>query len=232
MENMDLWLESGKSSLKSRLNWSSSLFIRFFFTTSSSEIQSVSCPASGMRCKVGKYVVYVQEFETLCLSLFDSPSENTLLAIDEIGKMELFSKKFEASIKQMLASNKNLKVLATVPMKSTESLVDQLKQSPSSQIYHITKSNRDEIYRGILETAQKLISWIKSLIIFYCACKNLNLINKIYKLIKHHALDSRTDFFRVRFSFFSDSISRNFSSWAFQNASWRCTISGWRFSNS
>lgn len=111
-----------------------------------------------MRCKVGKYVVYVQEFETLCLSLFDSPSENTLLAIDEIGKMELFSKKFEASIKQMLASNKNLKVLATVPMKSTESLVDQLKQSPSSQIYHITKSNRDEIYRGILETAQKLIS--------------------------------------------------------------------------
>lgn len=92
------------------------------------------------------------------MSLIDSPTENTLLVIDEIGKMELFSKKFEASIEQILASNKSLKILATVPLRSTESLVDQLKQSRNSQLYHITKLNRDKIYREILEAAQKIIN--------------------------------------------------------------------------
>lgn len=110
-----------------------------------------------MSYKVGKYVVYVREFETLCLSLIDSSNEKTLLVIDEIGRMELFSEKFEASIKKILSSSVNYKILATVPLKSSEGVIDQLKRHPNCQLFHLTKSNRDEIYQTVLESAQKII---------------------------------------------------------------------------
>lgn len=113
-------------------------------------------PSSGVNYKIGKYVVYVNEFEKLCNKYFESLDDETLLVIDEIGKMELLSKKFDISI-QMLLSNENFKILATVPLKSEHPLVNQFKNHPNSKLFHITKSNRIDIFPEIYESVNKLI---------------------------------------------------------------------------
>lgn len=109
-----------------------------------------------MRYKVGKYIVFVKEFEDLCLNYIKLVDEGHILVVDEIGKMEMLSKNFEESINDLLTTNRNLKVIATVPLKSTSGLIDKLKQHPRSRLFHITKSNRDEIYPEILQATKKL----------------------------------------------------------------------------
>lgn len=107
--------------------------------------------------KVGKYNVYIDEFEKMCMKYVES-NDGSLLIIDEIGKMELLSKRFEGAIKNILKIDENLKVLATVPFKSTSSLIDQLKNRKENvKIFHITKSNRDNIYSEIYEALQDMI---------------------------------------------------------------------------
>lgn len=84
-------------------------------------------------------------------------TENTLLVIDEIGKMELFSDHFSKFVANLIKSNRSLKVLATVPLKNSADLVKQLKNHKFSQLHHITKANREEIYPEILESVIKLV---------------------------------------------------------------------------
>ena len=91
-------------------------------------------------------------------TLIESANENSLLVIDEIRKMELLSENFEVFIKQLIKSPKNLKIIATVPLKSPAVIIDQLKNSQKSHLFHVTKTNRDEIYNQILHDVQQLIS--------------------------------------------------------------------------
>lgn len=76
------------------------------------------------------------------------------LIIDEIGRMEFFSKKFKDFIIKLRTSKNELKILATVPLKSSDPLITQLKEN--SQLFHITKSNRDKIiddvYTAIIDS--------------------------------------------------------------------------------
>lgn len=111
-----------------------------------------------MNHKVGKFVVYVNEFEHLFAASCDLSNDQAVLVIDEIGKMELLSKKFESSIKDLLTPSRAFKVIATVPLKSPSSLIDQLKNHPQTQLFHINKSNRDEMYETIVQAAIKLIN--------------------------------------------------------------------------
>ncbi|KAG5681298.1 hypothetical protein PVAND_010748 [Polypedilum vanderplanki] len=122
----------------------------------STEINSKNKPTN-MNYKVGKYVVYVNEFENLCMKYFDISEEKDLLVIDEIGKMELFSKKFEKAINNLLSTKSNLKILATVPLKNSHLLVEQIKSDKNSTLFHITKSNRDDLYAEILNKVKEMI---------------------------------------------------------------------------
>lgn len=98
----------------------------------------------------------MKEFENLFLNGLTSFDEKSLLIIDEIGKMELFSEKFAQFIKDLLLSKKNLKIIATVPIKTTLDVIAKLKANPQSEIFHVTKSNRDEIYPHVLQSAEIL----------------------------------------------------------------------------
>jgi nucleoside-triphosphatase len=109
-----------------------------------------------MQCKVGKYIVYVKEFEEQCLPLVETINENTLLVLDEIGKMELFSKRFEQFIEKLLTQKNNLKILATVPMKSVTPVIDDLKQYKYATLFHITKSNRDSVLPKLKTAVENL----------------------------------------------------------------------------
>ncbi|XP_017081103.1 nucleoside-triphosphatase THEP1 [Drosophila eugracilis] len=98
------------------------------------------------RPKVGKYSVFVQEFENIALPLLDvkvSLQEPHLLVIDEVGKMELLSKGFEIGMTSVLKNKQPM--LVTIPEKSNLPLVEQLRKTPGSRIYQVTKSNRNTL---------------------------------------------------------------------------------------
>jgi len=125
---------------------------------SSTALARINSPTSmSSNYKVGKYNVYVGEFEAMCMKYLES-HDGSLLIIDEIGKMELFSKKFEVAIRNFLKTDNNLKILATVPLKANINLIDQLKNHKNARLFHITKSNRDEIYSEIYDALQNMIS--------------------------------------------------------------------------
>ncbi|XP_016956232.1 cancer-related nucleoside-triphosphatase [Drosophila biarmipes] len=108
------------------------------------------------RPKVGKYSVFVQDFEDLALPLLnikDSQSEPALLVIDEVGKMELFSRRFESAVVDLLKKKRPL--LVTIPEKSSLPLVEQLRKTPNSVLYQVTKSNRNTLAGEITDLIAK-----------------------------------------------------------------------------
>ena len=105
--------------------------------------------------KVGKYSVDVVGFENpLCLILDIERSNAELFIIDEIGKMECFSKKFVTAVRQLFASDKS--VLATVAQKGA-GLISEVKNYPDTKLFNLTAKSRD---KTIAEISQ-ILSFLK-----------------------------------------------------------------------
>jgi nucleoside-triphosphatase len=101
--------------------------------------------------KVGKYSVHVEAFEKLalpCLDLVKPPVD--LYVIDEIGKMELLSRRFRTRIIELLVQPINL--LATIAQRGN-GLIDQIKQRSDVEIIQVTLKNRHQLPG---ELAQKI----------------------------------------------------------------------------
>jgi hypothetical protein len=64
---------------------------------------------------------------------------NVIYIVDEIGKMEIVSSKFEIAMADMLQNidNENFMIIATVPTKSLK-LSDMFKNSPKSKIFTVS----------------------------------------------------------------------------------------------
>ena len=100
--------------------------------------------------RVGKYGVDVAGFEKSVVPILDiERADAELFALDEIGKMECFSKKFVTAVKNLLASDKSL--LATVAKKG-KGLISEVKNYPDTQLFNLTTQNRDKIIAEISQT--------------------------------------------------------------------------------
>jgi len=100
------------------------------------------------RYRVGRYKVDVSGFEDFLdgISFFD-PSSNMMM-VDEIGKMECLSDKFEKILKKILDSEKW--VIATIALKGS-GLIAGVKQRQDIKLFEITLSNRDVLFSEILK---------------------------------------------------------------------------------
>ncbi|MCX7793092.1 MAG: NTPase [Thermodesulfovibrionales bacterium] len=99
--------------------------------------------------RVGKYGVDIEAFEK-----FLSESEGEILAsavvlIDEIGKMECYSKRFMELIEKLLSTDRLL--IATIAEKGT-GFIEALKKRDGIQIIYITEQNRDAVVEELAET--------------------------------------------------------------------------------
>jgi len=92
--------------------------------------------------RVGRYGVDVEGFECLLeeLDLRDSPAP--LIIIDEIGKMECFSRRFIDNVMLLLGGPKFL--VATIALKG-EGFIKQVKGRPDCRLVTITRENRDRL---------------------------------------------------------------------------------------
>ena len=98
--------------------------------------------------RVGKYGVDTKGFNEFLLGLDIQTSNARLIVIDEIGKMELFSRPFKDLIQNILKSDKQL--LATVSLKGG-GLIREIKQMPDIHMFEVTRRNRDHLPQAILK---------------------------------------------------------------------------------
>ncbi|KAG5873902.1 hypothetical protein JTB14_009919 [Gonioctena quinquepunctata] len=98
---------------------------------------------------VGQYAVFVDDFEKLALPVFENPKK--LLVIDEIGKMEMFSKKFQDNITRFF-ENKVVRIIATVPLKGGPVLVKKLKERNDCHLITVDQTNRNNLADDIIKS--------------------------------------------------------------------------------
>jgi nucleoside-triphosphatase len=99
--------------------------------------------------KLGKYGIFLEglekiisNFETIILHEID------LFVVDEIGKMELFSKKFQDFITRIFASN--LSILATIGLTVKHPIKDHLLNLPYVKLFNLDRSNFQKTYQKII----------------------------------------------------------------------------------
>ncbi|KAF5300502.1 hypothetical protein FQA39_LY02301 [Lamprigera yunnana] len=109
-------------------------------------------PQDSNRYKIGQYYVFPELFEKIVLPMFSEFSDGVLV-LDEIGKMELLSGKFEQEVKNVFR-NEKLCILATVPVKGKLPLIESLICDPNNQLIRVTHNNRNHLLQDILPVFQ------------------------------------------------------------------------------
>ncbi|MFO0698589.1 MAG: nucleoside-triphosphatase [Nitrospira sp.] len=92
--------------------------------------------------RVGRYGVDVEKFEGLLKELDLKDSLAPLIIIDEIGRMECFSKRFIDVVTLLLDGPKVL--VATIALKG-EGFIQRVKQRPDCRLVTVTTENRDRL---------------------------------------------------------------------------------------
>jgi nucleoside-triphosphatase len=90
--------------------------------------------------RVGRYGVDLEEFERLALPSLDSPAGVVL--IDELGKMELASKRFREAVLALFDGE--APIVATVHT-FPHPFTDALKARADVSLVKLTRSNRDDL---------------------------------------------------------------------------------------
>jgi len=101
---------------------------------------------------VGSYNVFVDEFEQFlkkCFENFSIDNSNNLIIIDEIGKMELYSKKFISVISEIFKSNNS--ILATIGQKLRHPIKEMLLQMKDIKLCNLNRNNFDEIKSDLIQ---------------------------------------------------------------------------------
>jgi len=93
---------------------------------------------------VGRYHVNLGDLDSIGTAAIIQALENcSVIAIDEIGPMELYSPKFKQAVVQAMESKKL--VLAVVHGKAKDPLVTQVKRRVDAEIFNVTFSNREKL---------------------------------------------------------------------------------------
>lgn len=113
-----------------------------------SDREGVLAHVMGKGPEVGKYKVYLHDLEDIGVGSIDRAiADGVFVVIDEIGPMELHSKKFTEAVERAFASE--LDILATIHYRSRHPLVERLKHMPGVELLVLDQTNRDEIFEVI-----------------------------------------------------------------------------------
>lgn len=110
------------------------------------------------RYHVGKYGVDISKFEEIAVSLLEeaiSGERVTVLFVDEVGKMELFSEKFRNLLLRAFDSSKI--VIATVGVQR-DAFTEALRKRPDIKAFEVTKENRNSLPETIAKILYSLLA--------------------------------------------------------------------------
>lgn len=99
------------------------------------------------RHRVGKYGVDTVGFDLFLQKLDVLNPKAALIVIDEIGKMELFSKRFRRLLRKVLDNDRYL--LASIA-RHGKGGIREIKQRPDIHLVEVTQANRDDLLSSVL----------------------------------------------------------------------------------
>ena len=106
--------------------------------------------------QVGKYHVNLEDLNAIgAEAIAKAVEKSDVIAIDEIGPMELFSQKFKQAVKQALESQKL--ILAIAHFKAKDPLITQAKQRQDAEIFTVTLANRDNLPEELKKKALEIL---------------------------------------------------------------------------
>ena len=107
--------------------------------------------------QVGKYHVNLEDLEKIgAKSIIEAVKKCSVVAIDEIGPMELYSQMFNQAVEQALMSKKL--VFAVVHAKTQDPLISLTKQRDDAAIFVVTLANRDSLPQQLAKYALEILS--------------------------------------------------------------------------
>jgi nucleoside-triphosphatase len=107
--------------------------------------------------QVGKYRVNIRDLEDIGAStIVDAVESCDVVAIDEIGPMELFSGKFKEAARKALESRKV--VLVVVHWKAQDRLILAAKNREDTESVIVTVENRERLAEVL---AEKVVEYLK-----------------------------------------------------------------------
>jgi len=114
--------------------------------------------------KVGRYTVDIDSFERIAIPILEtainyrpSSSKQLIILIDEIGKMELLSRKFRQLINQLYvawrhtADDHGVKIVSTVPISRGIGAVEDIRSEKGIKEFTVTPYNRNEMVDQIVD---------------------------------------------------------------------------------
>jgi nucleoside-triphosphatase len=106
--------------------------------------------------RVGKYRVNLEDIDNVGAQAIRYAVENCdVVAIDEVGPMEMFSEKFRVAVKIALESTKL--VMAVVHWKARDSLISYVKSMEEAETVMVTADNREALSEVLAEKAERIL---------------------------------------------------------------------------
>ncbi len=101
---------------------------------------------------VGSYGVNLQKFEGVVIPLLEKAKRDRkkILVVDEVGKMELFSRRFREIIGDLVRDPARDMVI-TIPIRDVHPLVREIRRLPDAVVVELKKSNREGMEEEILK---------------------------------------------------------------------------------
>jgi len=105
--------------------------------------------------RLGKYHIFIEEFEKIITKLENLEfKEDGVLIIDEIGKMELFSQKFQKFVKIFFKLDTN--IIATIGQSLHHPIKDYLLGLPEVLPLTLNRENVQTIQQKILDIVNEI----------------------------------------------------------------------------
>jgi len=112
--------------------------------------------------QVGKYRVNLEDLDSIGVeAILKAVKECDVIAIDEIGPMELFSENFRRAVLEAFESGKL--VLAVVHWKARDKLIDAAKTREDAEIFAVTFENRTELHEAVVQKAEEFLKGTETL---------------------------------------------------------------------
>jgi nucleoside-triphosphatase len=102
--------------------------------------------------RVSRYGVDIDGFERLLLDLDLPHGQSNLFVIDEIGKMECLSQRFQHDITGLLSQSKTL--VATIALKGN-GFIKQVRDRQDCRLVTVTRENRDRLIDDLATELQR-----------------------------------------------------------------------------
>jgi nucleoside-triphosphatase THEP1 len=100
------------------------------------------------RCRVGRYGVNLEDIDRIAVPVLVPTSPGDLVVVDEIGKMECFSRLFRETLIRVL--NSGSAVLGSIALKGNP-FIEEIKRRHDVSLIHLSERSREDAFASVLE---------------------------------------------------------------------------------